>query len=131
MTADKPEKCTGVLLPAAEEAEPELPVGQEDLLPAVEGGRCDLEIRTDPGNRTAVPEVGSENLKDEAETVLTVRDDCILQESMGVAAGTFYTADGEVKDNVFPSPAVDDISAIRSMFFEHSSCPAGGAVFSG
>lgn len=79
----------------------------------------------------AAAKISLENLKDEVKTVLTVRDECALQEGMGMAAGAFNAADLYPVSFWLSFSQIDDIAVVLAMVFESSFGSAGWAFHIG
>lgn len=69
-TFNELQKVSGIRFSGTQEAEKELAVGQEELLPAVKGGRRDPEIMADLADSTAPAQISFESLKHEPKSVL-------------------------------------------------------------
>lgn len=100
-------------------------------LHAVQRRRCNLKPFADLSYRPAAAEVGFENLENKPKAVLTIRNEHVLQKSMGMTAGTFDATDVYPVSFRFSFPQIDYIAGIMPVIFKHSSGSAGRTMRGG
>lgn len=125
------EKVSRIRLFGTKKSNQEGTMRQEEPLPAIQSGRCNLKIAADLLYGAAAAQIGLEDLEHEPQRVRTIGNKEVIQKSVGMSAFTLFTQDCHQKNGRPAVPKVNHVARVAAVWLEMAPGPAGRAVQEG